>query len=121
MIVDIGSDLIDNRCIEKTLERFGERFTRRVFTKIERAGTERRKERAASYAKRFAAKEVCSKALGTGIRWQEMGGVNLKSGKPTIALAGKARARLDAMTPPGFSPASTSRSPTTIPSPGPSW
>lgn len=106
MIIGIGSDLIDIRRIEKTLERFGERFINRVFTDIERAKSERRKERAASYAKRFAAKEACSKALGTGIRgirWQEMGVVNLKSGKPTIALNGKAMVRLNAMVPPGFS------------------
>ncbi|AXS40243.1 holo-ACP synthase [Breoghania sp. L-A4] len=106
MIIGIGSDLIDIRRIEKTLERFGERFIRRVFTEVEIARSERRKERAASYAKRFASKEACSKALGTGIRgirWQEMGVVNLKSGQPTIALNGKAMARLNSMLPPGFS------------------
>lgn len=106
MILGIGSDLIDIRRIEKTLSRFGERFTNRVFTDIERARSERRAERAASYAKRFAAKEACSKALGTGLRmgvaWREMGVVNLPSGKPTIALTGGAAERLKTMTPEGF-------------------
>ncbi|MEI2387713.1 holo-ACP synthase [Breoghania sp. JC706] len=107
MIIGIGSDLIDIRRIERTLERFGERFIRRVFTEIERERSERRQERAASYAKRFAAKEATSKALGTGIRgirWQEMGVVNLKSGQPTVALKGKAEARLARMVPDGFAP-----------------
>ncbi|WP_407051705.1 holo-ACP synthase [Methyloraptor flagellatus] len=106
MIIGIGSDLIDIRRVEQTLERFGERFTHRVFTEVERARSEGRKERAASYAKRFAAKEACSKALGSGIRmgvaWREMGVVNLPSGKPTVALTGGAAERLAAMTPPGF-------------------
>ena len=106
MIVGIGSDLIDIRRIEKTLDRFGERFTNRVFTEIERAKSDRRAERAASYAKRFAAKEACSKALGTGIRmgvaWREMGVVNLPSGRPTMVLAGGAAERLAGMTPDGF-------------------
>lgn len=106
MILGIGSDLIDIRRIEKTLERFGDRFTNRVFTEIERAKSDRRAMRAASYAKRFAAKEACSKALGSGIRmgvaWREMGVVNLPSGKPTIALTGGAAARLQAMAPDGF-------------------
>ncbi|MBO6756047.1 MAG: holo-ACP synthase [Roseibium sp.] len=108
MILGIGSDLIDIRRIEKTLDRFGERFTNRVFTDIERAKSDRRAERAASYAKRFAAKEACSKALGTGLRmgvaWREMGVVNLPSGKPTIALTGGAAERLSAMAPEGFLP-----------------
>lgn len=108
MIIGIGSDLIDIRRIEKTLERFGERFTNRVFTEIERAKSDRRQERAASYAKRFAAKEACSKALGTGIRmgvaWREMGVVNLPTGQPTIRLTGSAAARLEAMIPKGFRP-----------------
>jgi len=106
MILGIGSDLIDIRRIEKTLDRFGERFTRRVFTEIERAKSDKRAERAASYAKRFAAKEACSKALGTGIRmgvaWREMGVINLPSGKPTMLLVGSAAERLAAMTPTGF-------------------
>jgi holo-[acyl-carrier protein] synthase len=106
MIIGIGSDLIDIRRIEKTLARFGDRFTHRVFTEVERAKSDRREQRAASYAKRFAAKEACSKALGTGIRmgvnWREMGVVNLPSGKPTILLLGSAAERLARMTPPGF-------------------
>ncbi len=106
MIVGIGSDLIDIRRVEKTLERFGERFTNRVFTEIERARSDRRHERAASYAKRFAAKEACSKALGTGIRmgvnWREMGVVNLPSGQPTLTLTGSALERLRSLTPPGL-------------------
>lgn len=108
MIIGIGSDLVDIRRIEKTLARFGDRFTQRVFTEAERAKSDRRAARAASYAKRFAAKEACSKALGTGIRmgvnWREMGVVNLPSGKPTIVLLGSAAARLAALTPPGFEP-----------------
>lgn len=106
MIIGIGTDLIDIRRVEKTLERFGERFTNRVFTEVERARSDRRVERAASYAKRFAAKEACSKALGTGIRmgvnWREMGVVNLASGQPTLVLEGSAKARLEALTPPGL-------------------
>jgi holo-[acyl-carrier protein] synthase len=108
MILGIGNDLIDIRRIEKTLERFGERFTNRVFTEIERAKSDRRQQRAASYAKRFAAKEACSKALGTGLRmgtaWRDMGVVNLKSGQPTLVLTGKCRDRLFAMTPKGMRP-----------------
>ncbi len=106
MIIGIGSDLIDIRRIEKTLDRFGERFTHRVFTEIERARSDRRATRAASYAKRFAAKEACSKALGTGIamgvNWRELGVVNLPSGQPTLRLEGKAARRLAALTPPGL-------------------
>src|SRR5690606_18767435 len=106
MIIGIGSDLIDIRRIEKTLDRFGERFLNRVFTDVERAKSGRRAERAASYAKRFAAKEACSKALGTGIRmgiaWREMGVVNLPSGKPTIVLTGGAAERLERLLPRGF-------------------
>jgi len=106
MIIGIGSDLIDIRRIEKTLARFGDRFTHRVFTDIERARSERRAQRAASYAKRFAAKEACSKALGSGIRmgvaWRDMGVVNLKSGKPTMDLKGKSANRLRELTPDGF-------------------
>lgn len=105
MIIGIGSDLIDIRRVEKTLERHGERFTHRVFTEIERVKSDRRRNRAASYAKRFAAKEALSKALGTGLSqgvyWRDMGVVNLPSGKPTMNLTNGARARLDALTPPG--------------------
>jgi holo-[acyl-carrier protein] synthase len=104
VIIGIGVDLCDIRRIERALERYGERFTRRCFTEIERAKADRRADRAGTYAKRFAAKEACSKALGTGIRgirWQEMGVVNLPSGQPTFHLKGKARDRLAALTPPG--------------------
>ena len=101
MIIGLGSDLIDIRRIERTLERHGERFTNRVFTEIERAKCDRRKERAASYAKRFAAKEACAKALGTGLSrgvfWRDMGVVNLPGGKPTMKLTGGAASRLAAM------------------------
>jgi holo-[acyl-carrier protein] synthase len=106
MIIGIGSDLIDIRRVEKTLDRFGERFVQRVFTETERAKSERRANRAASYAKRFAAKEACCKALGTGISmgvaWREMGVVNLPTGQPTMVLTGGAAERLAALTPPGF-------------------
>ena len=106
MIIGIGSDLVDIRRIEQTLARFGERFTRRIFTDVERAKSERRRFRAASYAKRFAAKEACSKALGTGFRhgifWRDMGVVNLASGRPTLALTGGAAKRLAALVPPGM-------------------
>jgi len=105
MIIGIGNDLIDIRRVEKTLERHGERFTRRCFTEIERAKSDRRKLRAASYAKRFAAKEACAKALGTGLSkgvfWRDMGVVNLPTGQPTMALTGGAAARLAALTPAG--------------------
>jgi holo-[acyl-carrier protein] synthase len=108
MIVGIGSDLIDIRRVEKTLERYGERFIGRVFTEVERRKSEGRKQRAASYAKRFAAKEACAKALGTGLHqgvfWRDMGVVNLRSGKPTMALTGGAAARLAAILPDGTSP-----------------
>ena len=106
MIVGIGSDLCDIRRIEQTLERFGDRFPNRIFTEVERARSERKNDRAASYAKRFAAKEACAKALGTGIRrgvfWRDMGVVNLRSGQPTMALTGGAAARLAQLTPPGM-------------------
>jgi holo-[acyl-carrier protein] synthase len=105
MIIGIGSDLIDIRRIEKTLERHGERFVQRVFTDIERRRSERRAQKAASYAKRFAAKEACSKALGTGLSdgvfWRDMGVVNLPGGKPTMELTGGAAARLAEMLPAG--------------------
>ena len=106
MIIGIGSDLIDIRRIEKTLERHGERFTRRCVTVVGRAKSDRRALRAASYAKRFAAKEACSKALGTGLSkgvfWRDMGVVNLRGGKPTMQLTGGAAKQLDAMTPAGM-------------------
>lgn len=105
MIIGLGSDLIDIRRIEKSLERFGDRFTNRIFTEIEQAKSDRRKLRAASYAKRFAAKEACSKALGTGLSrgvfWRDMGVVNLPGGKPTMALTGGAKLRLEQLTPEG--------------------
>lgn len=106
MILGIGNDIIDIRRIERTLERHGERFINRLYTDVERTKSERRRNRGASYAKRFAAKEACSKALGTGIRrgvfWRDMGVVNLKSGQPTMALTGGAAARLAEMTPAGM-------------------
>jgi holo-[acyl-carrier protein] synthase len=106
MIIGLGSDLIDIRRIEKTLERHGERFLERVFTQVERSKSDGRRNRAASYAKRFAAKEACAKALGTGLRrgvfWRDMGVVNLRSGRPTMSLSGGAAARLRALTPPGM-------------------
>ena len=105
MILGIGSDLSDIRRIQATLDRFGERFTNRCFTDTERRRSEAKPDRAASYAKRFAAKEACAKALGTGIRgvaWREMGVVNQRSGQPTMALTGKAAERLARMTPEGM-------------------
>lgn len=110
MIIGVGSDLIDIRRIEKVLERHGERFLTRIFTDTERARAERRAKResnrVATYAKRFAAKEACSKALGTGIMqgvwWRDMGVVNLPGGRPTMQLTGGALKRLQALTPPGF-------------------
>ena len=106
MILGIGSDITDIRRIEKVIERHGDRFLTRIFTDIERAKAERRKNRAETYAKRFAAKEACAKALGTGIRhgvwWRDMGVVNMPSGRPTMALTGGARKRLDALTPKGY-------------------
>lgn len=105
MILGIGNDMVDIRRIEGTLERFGNRFTDRIFTDIERAKSDRRAQRAASYAKRFAAKEACSKALGTGfsrhVFWKDMGVVNLPSGKPTMTLTGGALQQLERITPPG--------------------
>jgi holo-[acyl-carrier protein] synthase len=105
MIIGLGSDLIDIRRVAKTLERYGERFTLRVFTEIERAKSDRRRERAASYAKRFAAKEACAKALGTGLArgvfWRDMGVVNLPGGKPTMQLTNGAAGRLQQLTPAG--------------------
>lgn len=108
MIIGLGNDMIDIRRIEKTLERYGERFTRRVFTEIERRKSDRRAARAASYAKRYAAKEACSKALGTGFNrgvfWRDLGVVNEPSGKPTMVLTGGAAEHLKALVPKGHRP-----------------
>ena len=106
MILGIGSDLCDIRRIERSLDRFGERFTHRIFTEGERTKSDRRANRAPSYARRFAAKEACSKALGTGLRlgvfWRDMEVVNLPGGKPTMRLTGGALERLGEMTPEGY-------------------
>ncbi len=105
-ILGVGSDLIDIRRIEKSLERFGDRFIERIFTEHEQTRSERKAQRAASYAKRFAAKEACAKALGTGFRdgvfWRDMGVVNLPSGQPSLILTGGAKLRLEKITPPGM-------------------
>jgi holo-[acyl-carrier protein] synthase len=105
MIIGIGSDLIDIRRIESSLDRYGERFVKRIFTDLEQAKAESRWERAATYAKRFAAKEACSKALGTGMArgvfWRDMGVVNLPGGRPTMHLTGGAAKRLKSMLPAG--------------------
>lgn len=105
MIVGIGSDLCDINRIARTLERFGERFTHRVFTEGERIRSDRRAARAPSYARRFAAKEACAKALGTGLArgvfWRDMEVVNLPGGQPTMRLTGGAAARLAALLPEG--------------------
>ena len=105
MILGLGNDIIDIRRIEKTIERYGDRFLDRVFTDIERRKSDARAARAASYAKRFAAKEACAKALGTGFRsgvfWRDMGVVNLASGRPTLALTGGAALALARLTPDG--------------------
>ncbi len=106
MIIGLGSDLIDIRRIERTIQRFGDRFLDRIFTDTERARSDARAERIASYAKRFSAKEACSKALGTGFRrgvyWRDMGVVNLASGRPTMRLTGGAARRLAELTPAGM-------------------
>ncbi|MGI9384328.1 MAG: holo-ACP synthase [Methyloligellaceae bacterium] len=108
MIIGLGNDLIDIRRVERTIERYGERFLYRIFTDVERERSDRRRERAASYAKRFAAKEACAKALGTGIRkgvfWRDMGVVNLPSGRPTLRLTGGAARQLAELTPTGYEP-----------------
>ncbi len=108
MILGIGSDLASITRIEGTIARFGDRFIQRVFTEIEQHISDRRQDRAASYAKRWAAKEACSKALGTGLRmgiaWKEMGVVNLRSGQPTMTVSGSAAARLGRMLPEGHVP-----------------
>jgi len=106
MILGVGSDLIDVRRIERTIERHGKRFLARIFTAADRVKADARARRAETYAKRFAAKEACAKALGTGLHagvfWRDMGVVNLPSGRPTMTLTGGALARLNAMTPVGF-------------------
>ena len=108
MILGIGSDLIDVRRIERTIARHGEKFLGRIFTDTERATADRRARRGETYAKRFAAKEACAKALGTGLRagvfWRDMGVVNLPSGRPTMKLTGGALMRLQAITPAGCEP-----------------
>jgi holo-[acyl-carrier protein] synthase len=108
MILGLGSDITDVRRVAKVIERHGERFLARVFTETERARADRRKNRIETYAKRFAAKEACAKALGTGIRagvwWRDMGVVNLPSGRPTMKLTGGALKRLQALTPKGYEP-----------------
>jgi holo-[acyl-carrier protein] synthase len=106
MIIGLGNDVIDIKRVERTIERYGERFLVRIFTETERHKSDNRAARAASYAKRFAAKEACAKALGTGLRagvwWRDMGVVNLPSGRPTLELTGGAKRRLDAITPAGY-------------------
>ena len=106
MILGLGSDIIDIRRMEKTIARYGDRFLARVFTDTERLKSERRAARVASYAKRFAAKEACAKALGTGLRkgvyWRDMGVINLRSGRPTMVLTGGAAEQLRRITPAGL-------------------
>ncbi|HVW91909.1 MAG TPA: holo-ACP synthase [Devosia sp.] len=108
MIIGLGNDLCDISRVEKTLARYGERFTQRCFTEIERRKSDRRAQRAASYAKRFAAKEACAKALGTGLNfgvyWRDMGVVNLPTGKPTMQLTNGAARALARLVPPGHEP-----------------
>ena len=108
MILGLGSDITDVRRIAKVMEKHGDRFIMRIFTDVERAKADRRKNRAETYAKRFAAKEACAKALGTGLRrgvfWRDMGVINQRGGKPTMALTGGALARLQEITPAGMSP-----------------
>ncbi len=106
MILGLGNDIVDIRRVEAVIERYGDRFLNRIFTEIEREKSEKRRLRVASYAKRFAAKEACSKALGTGFRagvyWRDMGVVNLPSGQPTMSLKGGAARRLRHITPDGY-------------------
>ena len=106
MIIGIGSDITDVRRIAKVIARHGERFIDRIFTSTERAKAEKRRNRIETYAKRFAAKEACAKALGTGFRagvwWRDMGVINLPSGRPTLELTGGAKRRLEAITPAGY-------------------
>ncbi|MEC9342372.1 MAG: holo-ACP synthase [Pseudomonadota bacterium] len=106
MIIGLGSDLIDIRRVEESIARFGDRFTNRIFTQVEREKSDRRRNRGASYAKRFAAKEACAKALGTGIAhgvfWRDMGVVNLPGGKPTMSLHNGAAKKLADLLPDGY-------------------
>jgi holo-[acyl-carrier protein] synthase len=106
MILGVGSDLIDIRRIEQVIERYGDRFLDRIFTEAERRKCDRRANPAASYARRFAAKEACSKALGTGFRlgvfWRDLGVINLPTGKPCMRLTGGALRRLEEITPAGM-------------------
>jgi holo-[acyl-carrier protein] synthase len=106
MIIGIGSDITDVRRIAKVIDRHGQRFIDRIFTPVEREKAEKRRNRVETYAKRFAAKEACAKALGTGLRagvwWRDMGVVNLPSGRPTLELTGGAKRRLEAITPAGY-------------------
>jgi holo-[acyl-carrier protein] synthase len=108
MILGIGSDITDARRIAKVIERHGDRFLDRIFTPIERSRADKRRNRVETYAKRFAAKEACAKALGTGLRrgvwWRDMGVVNLPGGRPTMQLTGGAQRRLQAITPAGYEP-----------------
>ncbi|WP_332679187.1 holo-ACP synthase [Brevundimonas sp.] len=108
MIVGVGADLCDIRRIQRSLDRFGDRFKQRCFTELEQTRSDRKPDPAWSYAKRFAAKEACAKALGTGMRadvyWRDMGVVNQRSGQPTLALTGHARDHLLRLTPPGHEP-----------------
>ena len=108
MIIGVGADLCDIRRIQTSLDRFGDRFKMRCFTELERQRSDRKPEAAWSYAKRFAAKEACAKALGTGMRadvyWRDMGVVNKRSGQPTLALTGHAAEHLKRLTPPGHEP-----------------
>jgi holo-[acyl-carrier protein] synthase len=105
MIIGLGSDIVDVRRIERVIEKYGDRFLDRIYTPAERAKAERRTTRVETYAKRFAAKEACAKALGTGFRcgvfWRDLGVVNLPGGRPTMKLTGGALQRLQAITPPG--------------------
>ena len=114
MVLGIGSDITDIRRIEKVIERHGERFLGRIFTDAERKRAERRAKSVETYAKRFAAKEACAKALGTGMAsgvfWRDLGVVNLPGGKPTMHLTGGAAARLERLTPPGHRAPRTRRS-----------
>ena len=109
MILGVGTDLLDIRRLERTLERWGERFCKRVYTDLERSRCDGHVNRAARYAQRYAAKEACAKALGTGFRqgvaWRDMEIDNLRSGKPFMRLSGGAASRLESLTPPGLSPA----------------
>jgi holo-[acyl-carrier protein] synthase len=108
MIIGLGSDIVDVRRIAKVIERHGERFLARIYTRVERAKAEQRANTVETYAKRFAAKEACAKALGTGMRrgvfWRDMGVINLRSGQPTMALTNGARARLLEIMPSGHRP-----------------